>query len=53
MADASAPAKATDPAAPEVTIEDVGPATKRLTITVSTETVKTKLEESGGIATVK
>ena len=45
MADA---AETADEAAPEVKIEAVGPATKRLTITVSSDAVRAKLEESLG-----
>ncbi len=45
---APAPPPATDTDAPQVTIETVGPARKRLTITVSTTTINRKLEESLG-----
>jgi trigger factor len=37
-----------EPAADDVTIEDVGPALKRLTITIPSETITEKIEESIG-----
>lgn len=43
MADAT-----TTTAAPEVKIDDVGPAMKRLTITIAPDTIKEKIEESIG-----
>lgn len=43
---------AASPAAPEVEVQDVGPATKRLTITIPGDAIREKLEESlGALAT--
>ena len=46
MADAPATADATTEVDVDVTIEDVGPARKRLTITIPPETISEKLEDS-------
>ncbi|MHC4416234.1 MAG: trigger factor [Planctomycetota bacterium] len=52
MADASTTPQPVDDLAPEVGVEEVGPALKRLTITVPADVIAEKLEESmGALAT--
>ncbi len=46
MADAPATADATSEVVDDVTVEDIGPAKKRLTITIPPETISEKLEDS-------
>ncbi len=48
MADAPATADATTEVVPDVTVEDIGPAKKRLTITIPPEMISEKLEDSVG-----
>ncbi len=48
MADAPATADASTEIVPDVTVEDVGPAKKRLTITIPAEMIAEKIEESVG-----